>query len=264
MTATITIGAFQLPYDLKEDFHDYKAYIQKLPLEDLNLLVCPPGTIRYFQGYEDYLLYHQDLAVNNSCIVAPGFFMKGQYNTAILISTQGEIIHEQQQTHLSRKEFDQGLQRGTSLEVTATPIGRIGLMIGTDSFYPIIGRILGLQKVDIVIAYYKQPAPYNPWLQLSGVWQQVQHNQFFAVESAANGIIDGIEFAGETMIHHPLCSAYVDGCVQKLKPGVDGLIKGNLDLKSREQIIREFPIYKYLNHALYEKVWGSNENIKGF
>ena len=155
---------------------------------------------------------------------------------------------------MSREELNQGLVRGTNLEVTATPIGRIGLMIGTDSFYPIIGRILGLQKVDIVIAYYKQPAPYNPWLQLSGVWQQVQHKQFFAVESAANGTFNGIEFAGETLIHYPLCNDYGDGCVQKLKPGMDGLIKGTLSVNSRKQIIQEFPIYKYLNRALYERV----------
>ena len=269
MASIIAVGTFQLPDHLsdylKEGFHYYERYIRELELVDLDLLVCPPDTIRYFKTYKDYLLYHQKLAIHNSWIVAPGFFLRDQYNTAILISAQGEIIHEQQQTHLSRKELSQGLKRGITLEVVDTPIGKIGFMIGTDSFYPIVGRTLGLQKVDIVIAYYKQPAPNNPWLQFSGVWQQVQHNQFFAVESAVNGIVDGSEFAGKTIIHHPLYRTYDDECIKKLEPGMCGFIYGFFDADGREQGIQEFPIYKHFNCTLYKKMWSSNgndENIK--
>ena len=259
MAVIVTVGTFQLPGHLsdhsKEGFYYYEHYIRELEVVDLDLLVCPPDAIRYFKDNEDYLLYHQKLAIRNSWIVAPGFFLRDQYNTAILISAQGEIIHEQQQTHLSQEELGQGLKRGNILEVVDTPIGKIGLMIGTDSFYPVVGRILGLQKVDIVVGYYKQPVPNNPWLQFSGVWQQVQHNQFFAVESAVNGMIDGIEFAGKTIIHHPLCRAYDDECIKKLESGIGGSIYGFFDGDKRKQGIQEFPIYKHFNCALYEKMW---------
>ena len=261
MVAIIAVGTFQLPAYLKKNFNYYNDYIQKLSLEDLDLLVCPPDTIGYFKSYDDYLLFHRELAISSSCTVAPGFFLKDKYNTAILITAQGEIIHEQHQVHLSQKELDQGLKRGSSLEVVDTPIGRIGFMIGVDCFYPVVGRILGLQKVDIVIAYYKQLMPNNPWLQFSGVWQQVQHNQFFAVENVVNSTIDEAEFTGKTIIHCPLCSDYKEGCVEQIEPYENGgFIKATFDVKKIKQIIQEFPIYRYFNCALYEKMWGNNDD----
>ncbi|KUO48938.1 MAG: hypothetical protein APF76_09850 [Desulfitibacter sp. BRH_c19] len=250
------VATFQLTYHPHNTQEEYDTFIQEnCSFYKIDLLVCPPNCDRYFNSFEDYLSYHKSLAKRHFCMIAPGFFYKDQHHTALLISPNGDIIHQQQQAHLSRWELRQGLKRGTTLETIDTPIGRIGFIIGTDCFYPQIGRILGLQGIDIAIAFYQQPAPYNSWLQMSGVWQQVQHNQFFAVEAGFNGTLGQEHFAAESIIHQPL-GENGDGCSQKLKTNQNGFIKCILDQNTLESIKQKFPIYKYLNRTLYQRVWG--------
>lgn len=251
------VASFQLTYHPHNTQKEYHNFIEdNCAFDEIDLLVCPPNCYRYFDGFEDYLSYHSSLAKKHSCMIAPGFFCKDHYHTALLISHKGNIIHEQQQTHLSREEINQVLKRGSTLETVDTSIGRIGFIIGTDCFYPQVGRILGLQGMDIAIAFYQQPAPYNSWLQMSGVWQQVQHNQFFAVEAGFNGILQQQKFAAKTIIHQPLGENGDDGCSQKLKPNHNGFIKCTLELNMLENVKQKFPIYKYLNRTLYQKAWG--------
>ncbi len=250
------VAAFQLTYRPHNTLEEYHAFIQNNCIfDELDLLVCPPNCDKYFDSMENYISYHKSLAKKHSCMIAPGFFRKDSYHMAMLLSPKGEVIHEQQQTHLSRWELSQALKRGTTLETINTSIGKIGFIIGTDCFYPRVGRILGLQGLDIAIAYYQQPAPYNSWLQMSGVWQQVQHNQFFAVEAGFNGYLDQKQYVAETIIHQPL-GENGDGCSQKLKSNENGFIKCNLDQETLINARAEFPIYKYLNRTLYQKVWG--------
>lgn len=257
----VIAAALQKVYHPQDTLDDYEIFIQEQgPLSGIDLMVCPPSSSMYFSSFEEYLTYHRSLAKRYKCMLAPGIFCKDNYNTALLISHGGDIIHHQHQTHLSRREFIEGLKRGSELEVADTPVGKIGFMIYSDCFYPQVGRILGLQGADLIIAFYRQPAPYNKWLQLSGVWQQVQHNQFFAVEAGFNGVISSQEYEAETIIHHPLWEKGDNGCLKKIEIKQKGIIQAKLDSEKRKEIKETFPIYKYLNRTLYQKEWGKHEN----
>ena len=69
----------------------------------------------------------------------------------------------------------------------------------------------------------------NNWaLQVSGMWQEVQQNQFFAVESGFNGFL-------------------------ARSKGQQGLIIAELDNKKRKKVISKFDVLSQLNREFYQQ-----------
>jgi predicted amidohydrolase len=73
------------------------------------------------------------------------------YNTAYLFGPEGQVLGTQRQTHLSPMERQWGLSRGDHLMVFETEVGRIGLVVGTDVYYPEVSRILCLRGASVLI-----------------------------------------------------------------------------------------------------------------
>ena len=95
-----------------------------------------------------------------------------------------------------------GLARSTSAEVFATPFGTLGIIVGTDAWYPETGRILALSGAGL-ICHRSRAGRNHTWLQFAGMWSQVQQNQFFCVESQLCTEIAGYRAGGNTLIHAP-------------------------------------------------------------
>lgn len=125
------------------------------------------------------------------------------YHRAFLFSPEGELLGMQDQTHTSAWERSWGMTPGEKLEVFATPIGRLAFLVGSDVWYPEVGRILALQGADIVLAPVSRPLPYSFWSQGAGLWQQVQQNQFFALEAGLTGRLWGTELRGRGAVFAP-------------------------------------------------------------
>jgi predicted amidohydrolase len=70
------------------------------------------------------------------------------YNSACLVTPAGEIS-VYRKTHLSTGDRDWA-RAGDDWTVVDTPIGRIGLLIGTDALFPEAGRVLALRGCDLV------------------------------------------------------------------------------------------------------------------
>lgn len=170
------------------------------------------------------------------------------YLTAALFDPKGQKIGEQFQTHLSREEIAWGLVRGEKLLVWPTPIGNLGLVAGTDIWHPEVSRILALQGADLVLAPAAVPAPYNQWLQVAAMWQQVQQNQFFALENWLQGRIGTTAFQGNAPILAP-CEMTPQETGYLTNESKTSVAK--LDFTRRQKVIEAYPILKHLNPPLY-------------
>ena len=72
------------------------------------------------------------------------------YNTAALISDQGEPLGCYRKTHLVDGEETRYFEKGTEYNVFDTSIGKIGIMICWDMAYPEVARILALKGAEII------------------------------------------------------------------------------------------------------------------
>lgn len=171
------------------------------------------------------------------------------YLAAALFDPQGNKIGQQCQTHLSGEEQAWGLARGEELQVWSTSFGRLGLVVGTDIWHPEVSRILALQGAELVLAPAAVPAPYNRWRQVAAMWQEVQQNQFFALENWLQGTVGTVAFDGFAPILAPC----------EMTPQETGYLANErktawalLDFDRRRQVIAAYPLLKHLNPALYQ------------
>jgi predicted amidohydrolase len=73
-----------------------------------------------------------------------------QYNTAIIMGRDGEILGRYRKTHLPQAEAEGGTAPGDSFPVFDTEIGRIGLQICYDHFFPEVARLLALGGAEMI------------------------------------------------------------------------------------------------------------------
>ncbi|HNZ48494.1 MAG TPA: carbon-nitrogen hydrolase family protein [Candidatus Hydrogenedentes bacterium] len=72
------------------------------------------------------------------------------YNTAILADPAGALVGKYRKASLPRNEIEAGITPGTDYPVFSTPIGRIGIMICYDGFFPEPARQLALNGAEII------------------------------------------------------------------------------------------------------------------
>ncbi|UNC93306.1 carbon-nitrogen hydrolase family protein [Candidatus Contubernalis alkaliaceticus] len=306
LTLALNWGDLGTPAHFKEA---YKAYLE-LPAS----------------WHEDLLSLHIQAARQLSLYIVCGTDIltinTNKFIATHLISPQGRILGCQKQLYLSREERSLEISRGDSLQVFPTPLGNIGLVIGTDAFYPEVGRILALKGAEIVCHcgalpeetqtespgekknifniqdedtgnkedLEKELAPKKDriiyWRQMSGMWSQVQQNQFFCLESQLASSILGRNFQGSSYIMAP-CEMTSDksGFLARGGPNLSGLPRKDLtqgkqknkkqngddldtnkttegilysepqeallDFKARKKVIKNYPLLKLLNPAAY-------------
>ncbi|MBE5871994.1 MAG: amidohydrolase [Lachnospiraceae bacterium] len=91
------------------------------------------------------------------------------HNSAALIGPEG-ILGIYDQVHLSGKD-KLWAKAGEGFEHYNTPIGRIGIMIGTDSVFPESGRILALRGCDLIACPCAATGPKPYGLEATVQWQ---------------------------------------------------------------------------------------------
>lgn len=209
---------------------------------------------------QEFLEKHIKIAQSHGVYLLPGSFFSYRnekiYHTSCIISPKGEIILEQDQTHLSKRERNLGLSRGKILETVKTKIGFLGLCVGNDCYYPEVSRILALKEADVILCPNAIEGEYNRWKQFAGMWQEVQQNQTFGLESCLIGKLWGVTFDGRTTIYAPCeMTKGEKGILNSMSNDETGFILASLNFSDRERVIEHYPILKHLNRRLYRKMF---------
>lgn len=219
------------------------------------------AALRFGEAAEETLLdWARQLARQHDTYLMPGTCLvptdEGLVHAAYLVGPDGQVLGRQLQTHVPAADAALGLVPGHEIHVWDVEVLRVGIAVGSDAWYPEVGRIIALQGATVMLCPTAVPAPYSRWRQLAGIWQQVQANQFFAVEAALSGAGGGVEFEGRTLIAGPV-EMTGDGTIAAVPPGrrSQGWVTAELDLAGLFRVRREYPIARFFNVELYGRVF---------
>jgi predicted amidohydrolase len=170
-----------------------------------------------------------------------------------LFAPSGDLIGEQVATQPD-PDFPE-LLLGERLAAFDTPIGPVGLVVGRDAEVPDVARILALQGARVLIAPRAPARPYSAMQAMAALWQAVQQNQVFGLESGLSGmalgrICDGKAGALAPGELSPTQSGFLG------RPGyyVGGdALTADLDFERLEELRQRHPLARQLNTALYRR-----------
>jgi len=250
-----------------------KEYLEKAIKEQINIIVFPGFTGCFFQQLScpdrsirsiineadsgEYIEQVKELSRRYKIAICPGSYWQKEenniYHESCLI-INGEVQLTQRQIYLARWERELGFSRGTKIELKEIKDWKLALIISTDVFYPQVSRRVVLKGADIVLSPVGFTGEKNRSLQISGMWQEVQQNQFFAVESGFSGFLGEQSFWGESVIYAPLeMTEAGDGYLERSN-GQQSLIIAQLDNKKRRKAILKFDVLSQLNREFYQQM----------
>ncbi len=232
-----------------------------LQLESDGRSPCNPFELARMAGPEVFSKWNDFFAaaaLSNRVCLAAGSFIEpsggGFQHRAPVFSPRGDLIASQLQTHLSEAESQVGMVVGTDLATIDIDGHKIGIAVGTDAWYPEVGRILALLGVDTILAPTAVPAPYTVWRQSSGLWQIIQQNQVFGVEASLGGSWLGVAYQSRSRVFAPV----------ETTPDGRGVLTETTSASTSEELValldpaelrvarRAFPIFDYFNIGIYE------------
>jgi predicted amidohydrolase len=253
--------------------HKIEEYLEKAIKEQVDIIVFPGFTGCFFQqlSYPDrsirslineadsreYVEQVKELSREYQIAICPGSYWQKEKNNIYHESSliiNGEIQLNQRQIYLARWERELGFSRGVKIELKEIRDWKLALIISTDVFYPQVSRMAALRGADIVLSPVGFRGENNRALQVSGMWEEVQQNQFFAVESGFNGFLGEQNFWGESMIHAPLAMTRRENGFLARSKGQQGLIIAELDNKKRRKAISKFDVLSQLNREFYQQM----------
>jgi predicted amidohydrolase len=285
MSAVLSCGLLQMDPSQFKTVHDYQvsvaARISSLARKGADLVVMPeyagmigasleiasrvPGSmfdvarIVGVEGYNRWLDFFAATALSNRVHLCPGTFLVpsngGYKNMCPFFSPKGDLLAEQLQTHASENEDRTGLICGDDLATISIRGHKLGIAMGTDAWYPEVGRILALLGVDTIIAPTAVPAPYTVWRQTRGLWQVVQQNQVFGVEASLGGKWLGTSYQDRSRVFAPVeLTPEGRGVLAEIASGsIWGELVATLDPSILAEARKAFPIFEHFNIDMYEK-----------
>jgi predicted amidohydrolase len=253
--------------------HKIKEYLEKVIKEQVDIIVFPGFTGCFYQQLScpdrsmrslikeadsgEYIEQIKELSREYNIAICPGSYWQKEKNNIYHESSliiNGEARLKQRQIYLARWERELGFSRGTKIGLKEIKDWKLALIISTDVFYPQVSRMAALKGADIVLSPIGFIGENNRALQVSGMWQEVQQNQFFAVESGFNGFLEEQSFWGESVIYAPLeMTEKENGFLTRIK-GKQSLIITQLDNKKRRKAISKFDVLSQLNREFYRQM----------
>jgi len=166
-----------------------------------------------------------------------------RYNTAVIIGRDGELVGRYRKTHLPQTEVIEGTSPGSELPVFDTDIGRIGLQVCYDHFFPETSRILALKGAEIIctpIAGDCRVPDREPWV----------YNDSFEFVSRARAVDNGVFYViCQNSMRSIICDPY--GNVIADSAGKNGVFYADVDLDEP----RFYAWYTFRGSTEYKHMW---------
>ena len=139
------------------------------------------------------------------------------FNTAYLLD-RGTLAGSYRKLHLfSLMGEDRALDRGDSILVADTSVGRIGVMICYDLRFPELARRLALEGAEIIVLPGEWPKPRDEhWRTL--LRARAMENQLFVIAANCCGVVGKLDFFGQSLIIGPKGELLAEGGYQSCEP----------------------------------------------
>jgi predicted amidohydrolase len=126
------------------------------------------------------------------------------YNTAVLVGPKG-FIGKYRKMHLpthSVFEEKRYFRPGYHAEAFDTPLGKIGLIICYDIFFPEVSRLTRLKGARLIICISASPATRKAFFEVLTVARAMENTAFLAYVNLV-GVEDGLQFWGGSRVVGP-------------------------------------------------------------
>jgi predicted amidohydrolase len=135
-----------------------KAAAQKADLVVLpETLTCTGNGLSYLDAAETIpgpsTDYFGTFALRHHLYIVAGLVERDRhliYNVAVLIGPDGKVVGKYRKVTLPRGEIEMGVAPGSEYPVFETPLGKIGLMVCYDGFYPEVARELAMKGAELI------------------------------------------------------------------------------------------------------------------
>jgi len=179
------------------------------------------------------------------------------HNTAVLIGPDGFIgkYHKMYLPTHSVFEEKRYFRPGYQTSVFETELGKIGLIICYDIFFPEVSRLTRLKGAQLIVCISASPATRRTFFEILTAARAIENTTFLAYVNLV-GIEDGLQFWGGSRLVGPNGKILV-----KAKYDEEDLVIGEVnyaDIRPTETFV---PILKDLRPELFDKLKETAEKL---
>ena len=179
------------------------------------------------------------------------------YNTAVLLGPDG-FIGKYQKMHLpthSVFEEKRYFRLGYKAPVFETNIGKLGLTICYDVFFPEISRLLRLKGAQLIICVSASPAVRRRFFEVLTAARAIENTAFLAYVNLV-GVENGLQFWGGSRIIAPNGSI-----ITQAKLDEEDLVVGSVDYADLERVEVFVPTLRDLRPELFNSLKEQAEKL---
>ena len=179
------------------------------------------------------------------------------YNTAVLLGPQG-LIGKYRKMHLpthSVFEEKRYFRQGYEAPVFETNVGKIGLMICYDVFFPEQARLLRLQGSQLIICISASPSVRRTFFDVLTTARAIENTAFLAYVNLV-GIENGLQFWGGSRLIAP--NGHV---ISQAKYDEEDLVMGTVDYADLERTETFVPTLRDLRPELFDSLKEKAKNL---
>jgi predicted amidohydrolase len=157
------------------------------------------------------------------------------YNSALVVSpeTEPETYRKMVLANFGPFEEDLYFARGDKMPIFDTPVGRMGIEICFDIFFPEISKLYALDGADIIVCISASPSVTREYFEKLLMARAIENTIFVAYANLV-GTEQNMTFWGGSQLIGPRGNLKAGG-----KPFVEGIVKAEVDLSELE-VARQF------------------------
>lgn len=179
------------------------------------------------------------------------------FNSAVLVGPKGFVGKYRKMYLPTHSMFEEKryFRPGYQPAVFDTELGRIGLIICYDIFFPEVARLTRLEGAQLLVCISASPAVRRTFFETLITARAMENTTFLAYVNLV-GIEDGLQFGGGSRLVGPQGKTLVEA-----KYDEEDLVIGEVDYSDARSVETFFPALRDLRPELFDKLKESAENL---
>jgi predicted amidohydrolase len=179
------------------------------------------------------------------------------HNSAVLVGPEGLIGKYRKMYLPTHSVFEEKryFRPGYETAVFDTEVGRIGLVICYDLFFPEVTRLTRLEGAQLIVCISASPAVRRMFFEVLTVARAIENTAFLAYVNLV-GIEDGLQFWGGSRLIGPSGRMLV-----KAKYDEEDMVIGTVNYADIRQVETFVPTLRDLRPELFDKLRTSAEKL---
>ncbi len=179
------------------------------------------------------------------------------HNSAVLVGPKGYVGKYQKMYLPTHSVFEEKryFRPGYQADVFDTEVGKIGMIICYDIYFPEITRLLCLKGANLIICISASPSVRKGFFETLTAARAIENGVFLAYVNLA-GIEDGLQFWGGSRIIAPSGSI-----ISKARYDVDDLIHATIDYSDMNRVRAWIPTLRDLRPEIFTSLREETESL---